>query len=48
VLDVLADADQRRFLDAYAARLRDAYPRDAAGRTLFPFRRIFIVATARS
>lgn len=33
------------FLAAYAARLRDAYPMRANGVTLFPFRRIFIVAT---
>jgi trans-aconitate 2-methyltransferase len=29
---------------AYAARLREAYPRRADGRTLFPFRRLFMVA----
>ena len=32
------------FETAYAARLRAAYPRRADGRTLFPFRRLFIVA----
>jgi trans-aconitate 2-methyltransferase len=32
------------FEAAYAARLRAAYPRRADGRTLFPFRRLFIVA----
>jgi trans-aconitate 2-methyltransferase len=43
-LDVLgADADA--FLADYAARLRDAYPPEADGRTLFPFRRVFVVAT---
>jgi len=47
VLAVLDAADQGRFLDTYAARTKDAYPRDGQGRTLFPFRRTFIVATAR-
>jgi trans-aconitate 2-methyltransferase len=35
------------FEAAYAARLREAYPKGADGRTLFPFRRLFIVAQAR-
>jgi trans-aconitate 2-methyltransferase len=35
------------FEAAYAARLREAYPRSADGRTLFPFRRLFVVATRR-
>jgi trans-aconitate 2-methyltransferase len=42
------DVDEREegdFLQAYAAVLRAAYPRDAEGRTIFPFRRIFGVAT---
>lgn len=47
VLAALDAADQRRFLDAYAARMKDAYARDSEGRTLFPFRRTFIVASAR-
>lgn len=32
---------EEEFLSAYAAALRAAYPKDAAGRTIFPFRRIF-------
>ena len=32
------------FRTAYAARLRVAYPREADGTTLFPFRRLFLVA----
>jgi trans-aconitate 2-methyltransferase len=45
VLDELADDPPLRqvFLDAYAARLREAYPRRPWG-TLLPFRRIFAVA----
>lgn len=38
-------ADQAAaFRDAYANRLRLAYPAEGDGRTLFPFRRLFIVA----
>jgi trans-aconitate 2-methyltransferase len=41
------DAHERaRFEEDYAARLRAAYPRRPDGRTLFPFRRLFIVARA--
>jgi trans-aconitate 2-methyltransferase len=36
--------DAAEFMSAYAAVLRAAYPRDADGRTIFPFRRIFGVA----
>lgn len=32
------------FLTEYAARLRAAYPPEPDGRTLFPFRRVFIIA----
>jgi trans-aconitate 2-methyltransferase len=42
--DVPAE-DTAEFLSAYAAVLRAAYPRDADGRTVFPFRRIFGVGT---
>ncbi len=34
------------FTEAYAARLRRAYPPQPDGQTLFPFQRIFIVAEA--
>jgi trans-aconitate 2-methyltransferase len=37
--------DLEEFTSAYSALLRAAYPRDAAWRTLFPFRRIFGVAS---
>lgn len=45
VLALLDAAEQTRFEADYAARLRAAYPERADGRTLFPFRRLFIVAT---
>ncbi len=45
VFDVL-DADGRRAFEAdLAARLREAYPAGPDGVTLFPFRRVFCVAT---
>lgn len=42
-LDALEPGDRDAFEADYAARLRQAYPRRADGRTLFPFRRLFIV-----
>jgi trans-aconitate 2-methyltransferase len=44
VIETLAADEQKRFEADYAARLREAYPRRPDGRTLFPFRRLFIVA----
>ncbi len=42
------DANEReRFIAAYRDRLREAYPRRADGKTLFPFKRLFVVARAR-
>jgi trans-aconitate 2-methyltransferase len=39
-------ADERAaFVAAYAARIERAYPRRTQGEVLFPFRRVFIVAT---
>ena len=43
-LEALAGPERGAFEAAYRARLRQAYPREADGRTLFPFRRLFIVA----
>lgn len=41
------DADEREaFVRTYKAKLNEAYPRRADGRTLFPFSRLFAVATA--
>jgi trans-aconitate 2-methyltransferase len=48
LLDRLDDAERPAFEQRYAQMLRAAYPPRADGRTLFPFRRLFIVATARS
>lgn len=43
-LDALAGGERDEFLAAYAERIARAYPREPDGRTLFRFRRIFIVA----
>jgi trans-aconitate 2-methyltransferase len=43
-LDALDEPDRSRFLAAYAARVAAAYPPQADGRTLLPFRRLFLVA----
>ena len=43
-LDALDEGDRPAFEVDYAARLREAYPRRADGKTVFPFRRLFIVA----
>jgi len=47
LLDALPEPERGGFEAAYAALVRRAYPRRADGRTLFPFRRLFIVARAR-
>jgi trans-aconitate 2-methyltransferase len=43
-LDALDPAEAKRFLAYYAARVAAAYPPQPDGTTLFPFRRLFIVA----
>lgn len=43
-LDRLGEDDRKDFLAAYAERTAAAYPKQPDGRTLLPFRRIFIVA----
>jgi len=44
VLDALDDDLRLRFVVAYRDALRRAYPREAEGTTLFPFRRLFLLA----
>lgn len=46
LLDALAEPGRSAFLALYAERIRAAYPRRPDGRTIFPFRRLFIVAHA--
>lgn len=43
VLDALDDEQRPRFEEQYARALREAYPSTHAG-TVFPFRRIFVIA----
>jgi trans-aconitate 2-methyltransferase len=45
LLDALDGAARAAFLAAYAGRIAAAYPRRADGRTLFPFRRLFLIAS---
>lgn len=45
VLNGLEGPDLERFLEVYRARLSAAYPRRADGCTLYPFPRLFLVAT---
>ena len=45
VLASLQSDDRERFMDVYRRGLREAYPALPDGTTLFPFRRLFMVAT---
>lgn len=45
ILDGLNDAERQTYLTEYAARLRATYPMRPDGHILYPFRRLFIVAT---
>ena len=44
LLAALVASERAEFLSEYARRMADAYPPGADGRTLFPFRRMFLVA----
>jgi trans-aconitate 2-methyltransferase len=44
VTDALAPETRAAFLSAYGAKLKAAYPRRGNGKTLLPFRRLFMVA----
>jgi trans-aconitate 2-methyltransferase len=45
LLDALAEPARGAFLADYERRMAEAYPRREDGATLFPFRRLFLVAT---
>lgn len=47
LLDQLAPDEQETFLARVGEGLRAAYPADEVGTTLFPFRRLFVVARRR-
>ena len=44
LLDALEEPERSRFETTYAELVAPAYPRRPDGRTLFPFRRLFIIA----
>ncbi|MBV9828778.1 MAG: methyltransferase domain-containing protein [Alphaproteobacteria bacterium] len=46
LLNALEEPQRSRFEAAYAERVAAAYPQRRDGKTLFPFRRLFMVATA--
>ena len=46
LLAALEEPERSRFEDTYTKLVDDAYPRRPDGKTLFPFRRMFIIATA--
>src|SRR5262249_30259079 len=39
------DAARQEFIDQYTMRIRDAFPRRPDGSVLFPFRRLFVIAS---
>jgi trans-aconitate 2-methyltransferase len=47
-LDALQGGDKAAFEAAYGERVARAYPKNPQGQTLFPFRRLFIVAQRKS
>jgi trans-aconitate 2-methyltransferase len=47
-LDLLDGAERTAFEAAYGERVARAYPKNGAGQTLFPFRRLFIVAQRKN
>jgi len=44
-LNALDGGEREAFVDEYKKRLAQAYPIRASGKTLFPFQRLFVVAT---
>lgn len=44
MLDALDPPERAGFEDAYRTRVAEAYPKQPDGRTLYPFKRLFIVA----
>jgi trans-aconitate 2-methyltransferase len=43
-LSALREPEARNLIDAFAERMAKAYPPQANGQTLFPFRRLFLIA----
>lgn len=47
LLGAIEEPERSAFEEAYAARVAAVYPRRPDGKTLFPFRRLFMIAIAR-
>jgi trans-aconitate 2-methyltransferase len=47
-LDALGEGDRAAFEAAYGERVAKAYPRNSEGQTLFPFRRLFMLAQRKT
>ncbi|MBX9633374.1 MAG: trans-aconitate 2-methyltransferase, partial [Magnetospirillum sp.] len=47
LIDALDEPERAEFLAEYSRRIAISYPQRADGKTLFPFRRLFMVAKAR-
>jgi len=47
-LDVLEGSEKAAFEAAYGERIAKAYPKNSAGQTLFPFRRLFMVVERKA
>ena len=47
-LDILQGDEKVAFEAAYGERVAKAYPKNAAGQTLFPFRRLFMIAQRKA
>lgn len=45
-LDALEGREKEDFFTAYADRIAKAYPPESDGRTLLPFKRMFVLAVA--
>jgi trans-aconitate 2-methyltransferase len=43
-LSALPENEAEKFVEAFAKRMAVAYPRQPNGQTLFPFRRLFLIA----
>jgi trans-aconitate 2-methyltransferase len=43
-LSALPEPDATKFIHSFAERMAVAYPAQPSGQTLFPFRRLFLVA----
>jgi trans-aconitate 2-methyltransferase len=43
-LSVLPGPEATKFIEAFTQKMATAYPRQRNGQTLFPFRRLFVIA----